>query len=98
MLTFRSTGLFSLLLALAAFWILNDTPAKITKWLTPEEKKFLILRNRYAAGGETGIAEKEEFSWQAVKDAFTVCSLRLHLICSTQLGLTYLQSFHIYAV
>ncbi|KAK2684907.1 hypothetical protein QWA68_016033 [Fusarium oxysporum] len=44
---------------------------KITKWVTPEEKKLLILCNRYAAGGETGIAEKEEFSWRAAKDAFT---------------------------
>jgi hypothetical protein len=67
------TGLFSLLLAIAGFWVLNDTPAKITKWLTTEEKRFLILRNRYAAGGETGIAEKEEFSWKAAREAFTVC-------------------------
>lgn len=60
--TFFFTCLFSLILAIIAFWVLNDTPAKITKWLTPKEKKLLILCNQYAAGGETGIGEKEEFS------------------------------------
>ncbi|TPX15279.1 uncharacterized protein E0L32_004556 [Thyridium curvatum] len=63
-------GLFSVLLALGAFFLLNDTPAKVTKWLTPEEQRFLVLRSRYSAGGETGIAEKEEFSWKSAKDAF----------------------------
>ncbi|KAF2501166.1 MFS general substrate transporter [Lophium mytilinum] len=63
-------GTFSALLSIAAFFVIYDTPAKVGSWLTPEEKRFLILRQRYAAGGETGIAEREEFQWGAVKDAF----------------------------
>lgn len=50
-----------------------DTPTKVKGWLSPEEKRYLVLRHRYGAGGETGVAEKEEFSWKAAKDAFTVC-------------------------
>ncbi|KAF4950176.1 hypothetical protein FSARC_13282 [Fusarium sarcochroum] len=88
-------GLFSLLLAIVGFWVLNDTPAKVTKWLTPEEKKFLILRNRYAAGGETGIAEKEEFSWKAAKDAFTsfhiyAVALMEFTLCVTVYGYSFI--------
>ncbi|KAK2811947.1 hypothetical protein FQN50_001654 [Emmonsiellopsis sp. PD_5] len=62
-------GLISLSLSIAGFWAINDTPAKVTKWLTPEEKRFLVLRHRYMAGGGTGVAEKEEFSWKAAKEA-----------------------------
>ncbi|KAF6822733.1 high-affinity nicotinic acid transporter [Colletotrichum plurivorum] len=63
-------GLFSFLVAASAWFVLNDTPAKVTKWLTPEERRFLVLRARYAAGGETGIAETEKFSWKAAREAF----------------------------
>ncbi|KAH7265705.1 major facilitator superfamily domain-containing protein [Fusarium redolens] len=88
-------GLFSLLLAIAGFWVLNDTPAKITKWLTTEEKRFLILRNRYAAGGETGIAEKEEFSWKAAREAFTsfhiyAVALMEFTLCVTVYGYSFI--------
>jgi len=31
-----------------------------------------VLRHKFAAGGESGIAEKEEFSWKAARQAFTV--------------------------
>ncbi|KAJ4250913.1 hypothetical protein NW762_011563 [Fusarium torreyae] len=88
-------GLFSLILSILALWVLNDTPAKITKWLTPEEKKFLVLRNRFAAGGETGIAEKEEFSWKAAKDAFTsfhiyAVALMEFTLCVTVYGYSFI--------
>ncbi|OJI99433.1 hypothetical protein ASPVEDRAFT_60462 [Aspergillus versicolor CBS 583.65] len=63
-------GLFTFLLALGAFWFVYDTPAKVGGWLTPEEKQFLILRHKYSAGGETGVAEKSEFSWKHAASAF----------------------------
>ncbi|RSL82840.1 hypothetical protein CEP52_016866 [Fusarium oligoseptatum] len=89
------TSLFSLLLAILRFWVLNDAPAKVTKWLTPEEKRFLILRNRYAAGRETGIAEKEEFSWKAAKDAFSsfhiyAVALMEFTLCVTIYGYSFI--------
>lgn len=63
-------GVFTFLLALGAFWFVYDTPAKVGGWLTPEEKQFLILRHKYSAGGETGVAEKSEFSWKHAASAF----------------------------
>jgi hypothetical protein len=63
-------GLFTVLLAISAFWFVHDTPAKVGKWLTPEEKQFLLLRHKYSAGGETGVAEKSEFSWKQAAMAF----------------------------
>lgn len=67
------------MLATGAFFVLYDTPTKVKKWLRPEEQRYLILRHRYGAGGETGVAEKEEFSWKAVKDAFTVLLVSMPL-------------------
>ncbi|KAL4935203.1 hypothetical protein BDV06DRAFT_133621 [Aspergillus oleicola] len=63
-------GVFTVLLALGAFCFVYDTPAKVGSWLTPEEKEFLILRHKYSAGGETGVAEKSEFSWKHAAAAF----------------------------
>jgi MFS family permease len=60
-----SSGIFSAVLSIAAFWIIHDTPANVG-WLTAEEKRYLALRHKFSAGGETGVAEKEDFSWDAV--------------------------------
>lgn len=59
------------MLSIAAYWIVHDTPMKVG-WLTKEEKRFIVLRHKFAAGGESGVAEKEEFSWGAVRQAFKV--------------------------
>ena len=67
-------GIFSAILSIAAFWIIHDSPSKVS-WLTTEEKRFLTLRHKFSAGGETGIAEKEEFSWEAVGKVFKVSTL-----------------------
>lgn len=50
-------------MAIAGFFFVYDTPAKV-KWLTPEEREFLVLRHKFSVGGNSGIAEKEEFSWK----------------------------------
>lgn len=72
----KIVGLFSLLVAVVAWFLLVDTPSKGSRWLTPRERRFLLLRHRFAAGGETGIAEKEEFSWKAAREALTVSFIR----------------------
>ena len=64
-------GVFTCVLAVVAFFFVYDTPAKVGPWLDPDERRFLLLRNKYAAGGETGVAEKEEFNWGAVRQAAT---------------------------
>ncbi|KAF5008355.1 hypothetical protein FDECE_5398 [Fusarium decemcellulare] len=88
-------GLFSLILSIVAFFLLNDTPTKVTKWLGPDEKRFLILRHRYAAGGETGVAEKEEFSWKAAREAFSsfhiyAVALMEFTLCVTVYGYSFI--------
>ncbi|KAJ4371410.1 hypothetical protein N0V83_004627 [Neocucurbitaria cava] len=67
-------GIFTALLSIAAFWIIHDTPSKVS-WLTAEEKRFVVLRHKFSAGGESGVAEKEEFSLAAVRQVFEKSSL-----------------------
>lgn len=85
-------GAFSAVLAIAAFFIIHDTPSKVL-WLTAEEKRFLILRHKFSAGGESGIAEKEEFSWTAAHQVFKVRVIN----CAMWSVLIGWQSFHVYA-
>ncbi|GAB7355457.1 hypothetical protein MBLNU459_g5960t1 [Dothideomycetes sp. NU459] len=63
-------GLFSFCVALAAFLFLLDNPSKVKTWLSNEERQYLVLRSRSATGGESGIAEKDTFSWNYAKQAF----------------------------
>ncbi|OKL58480.1 hypothetical protein UA08_06355 [Talaromyces atroroseus] len=63
-------GLLAVVVGLASFFWISPDPARVKGWLTEEEKEFLLLRHKYSAGGETGVKEKEEFSWEDVKKAF----------------------------
>ena len=81
------------MLSIAAYWIVHDTPTKVG-WLTPEEKRFVVLRHKFSAGGESGVAEKEEFSWRAARQAFKV---RMHERSSRRDSLIRGQSPHVYA-
>lgn len=40
--------------------------------MTEDEKRFVLLQHKFSAGGETGVAEKEEFSWDGVGQVFKV--------------------------
>ncbi|KAF2021033.1 MFS general substrate transporter [Aaosphaeria arxii CBS 175.79] len=62
-------GVFSVCLALAGFWFVYDTPANV-KWLSTEEKRFLVLRHKFSAGGGTSVGEKSEFAWKYAWKAF----------------------------
>ncbi|KAF1845055.1 MFS general substrate transporter [Cucurbitaria berberidis CBS 394.84] len=83
-------GAFTALLSIAAFWIIHDTPSKVS-WLTSEEKRFVLLRHKFAAGGESGIAEKEEFSWAAVSQSFHVyaCVVMEFTLCVVVYGVSF---------
>ncbi|EEU35135.1 uncharacterized protein NECHADRAFT_88674 [Fusarium vanettenii 77-13-4] len=63
-------GLFSVVVGVACFWLINPVPAKVTGWLTDKEREYLVLRNRFAVGGESGIKEREDFNMADVKKAF----------------------------
>ncbi|RDW68624.1 hypothetical protein BP5796_09281 [Coleophoma crateriformis] len=56
-------GTFTVVVAVLAYFVMYDTPAKVTtKWLDDDEKRYLVLRHKFSAGGDSGIAEKEGFS------------------------------------
>lgn len=63
-------GLFTAMVGVASFFLLIPEPEKAGKWLDDQERRFLVLRHRFAAGGESGVAEKEEFSWKYAGMAF----------------------------
>lgn len=63
-------GLLAVVVGAVSFFWICPTPARVEGWLSDEEKEYLMLRNKYAAGGETGIKEKEDFSLGDIKKAF----------------------------
>ena len=63
-------GLFSVIVGICFFFILSPSPSKVKGWLTPEEKRFLLLRHRFARVGNAGAGEAEAFSIKYVKQAF----------------------------
>ncbi|PBK77367.1 MFS general substrate transporter [Armillaria solidipes] len=66
---FLVEGLMTIVLGLLGPIIILDSTAYCGKWLSDEEKKFLILRQKYT---ETGpVPPAEHFDWKYVKMAFT---------------------------
>lgn len=63
-------GLFTIVVGLLSFFWLIPEPEKAGKWLDDQERRFLILRHRFSAGGESGVAENEGFSWKYAGMAF----------------------------
>lgn len=63
-------GILAVVVGLVSFFWICPTPGRVKGWLTDEEKEFLTLRNKYSAGGQTGIKEKEKSSLGDVKKAF----------------------------
>ena len=76
-------GIATVVVAVAAFWLLYDFP-ETAGFLTQEERDFVVLRLRYQGqakakdqdvsqhdGGTQALVEQsEEFSWKYVKQAF----------------------------
>lgn len=86
--------MFSVLMAVLGYFLLAPNPAKVKGWLTEEEKQFLVLRNRYARSGDSGVREEETFSWKYVKQSFRsvhVYSLALSefTLCVTVYGISF---------
>lgn len=61
-------GLLTLVAAFAAYFLVHDTP-ETAKFLTEEEKVWVINRLKYQ--GSAHIAEDNHFQWKYVKAAFT---------------------------
>ncbi|KAL4963961.1 major facilitator superfamily domain-containing protein [Aspergillus stella-maris] len=63
-------GLFSVVVGLVCFFWIYPSPLLVKGWLSEDEKEFLLLRQQFSAGGETGVKEKEAFSWGDIDKAF----------------------------
>ncbi|KAJ9133702.1 MFS general substrate transporter [Pleurostoma richardsiae] len=63
-------GLLSICVGLIYFFVLCPSPEKASGWLTEEEKRFLVLRNRFARIGNSGVGEDEKFSWKHARESF----------------------------
>ncbi|PLB54080.1 MFS general substrate transporter [Aspergillus steynii IBT 23096] len=78
-------GTFTFCIGLASFFFIYPSPAHVGGWLSPEERQFLLLRHRYSAGGETGVAEKEGFSMRYATQSFR--SFHVYAITAMELTL-----------
>lgn len=65
-------GLLTVLVAIVAFFTIYDFP-ETAKFLSKEEKEWVIHRLKYQGSQESGkfVAEEEGFKWRYVSDAFT---------------------------
>ncbi|WVQ83331.1 hypothetical protein IAT38_005470 [Cryptococcus sp. DSM 104549] len=52
-------GLFSLIVAVVMFFLLQETPEKQGKWLNDEERRFLVLRSKFLYGSDKSGASDE---------------------------------------
>jgi hypothetical protein len=57
--------------AVAAYFWIQERPAKQGGWLSPEEQRYLVLRNRYGYGAAKS-GSNDEFSWKDARSAFKV--------------------------
>ncbi|TID00372.1 putative transporter [Colletotrichum higginsianum] len=65
-------GIFTVLLGIATFFLLVDTPALSTKWLEPDEVRFLELQSFIKQGGRFEDEKKEDkFKWHDLKAVVT---------------------------
>lgn len=76
-----------MLAAVAAFFLLHDFP-ETAKFLTEEERAFVVFRLKYqgqssklsgASGTATHVAQADEFKWKYVRQAFTDWQIWLNI-------------------
>lgn len=66
-------GIVSLCMAILAFFWIQDRPAKQGGWLEPDERQYLVLRNRFMYGAaRAGTGSKDEFNWRDIVSALKV--------------------------
>lgn len=63
-------GTLSVVVGLLAFIFVYPSPENVKSWLSDDERRFLVLRHKFSAGGESAIGEKEEFDWKYARQAF----------------------------
>lgn len=61
-------GIVTTVVAVIAFFVVHDKPSNVGKWLTDEERRFIVLRSQYEYGGNAG-GNDDGFSWAAAKES-----------------------------
>lgn len=62
-------GIVTVLVAVAAFFLMHDFP-ETAKFLTEEERAFVVHRLKYQGQGTAQVEEADEFAWTCVWQAF----------------------------
>lgn len=91
---FLLEGMVTVLLGVACFFFLIDTPALSSRWLTPEEIKFLELSMFIKQGG--GFQEENTVRWKDIKMVLTnwrVYVQAYFLLCQSALSYGMYPSF-----
>ncbi|KAK7023646.1 hypothetical protein VNI00_016608 [Paramarasmius palmivorus] len=78
-------GIVTVLLGLLVFFILVDSPARSTGWMTPDEIKYMQLRKIQENGGHKIDSKGHDFSWKVLWSVLTDWQIYL-------LGLVYCSS------
>ncbi|THV82868.1 MFS general substrate transporter [Aureobasidium pullulans] len=64
-------GMVTVLIGVACFFVMPDTPALSGKWLTPDEQKYLLIQNIIKNNGTEKHEKGDKFKWTYLKDLVT---------------------------
>jgi hypothetical protein len=66
-------GAISIIVGVASFFLISDSPAKAsTRLFSDEEKRFVILRARFTYGSSQS-GSKDDFIWKDFASCLKVC-------------------------
>ena len=68
-------GLVSFVLGVFAFYWIQGDPEKRHRWLTEDEQRFIILRNKFGYGADKSGNKLLGFTWSDFFSAAKVCPL-----------------------
>ena len=78
-LTISSEGVASVILGLFAFYWIQGDPEKSHRWLSEDEQRFIILRNKFGYGADKGGNQLLGFSFKDFASAIKASQLsRMH--------------------
>lgn len=68
---FLLEGMATVVIGIACFFIMPDTPALSGKWLDADEQRYLLIQNTIKDGVNTNNETVDKFRWGHLKDLFT---------------------------
>lgn len=70
-------GLATVIAGVATFFLLVDSPAASTRWLDPDEIRYLELRRLAVPGNHTSASKKRGVDWKILKSV--ICDWQIYL-------------------